>query len=35
MNPTVVYSFTCRPFSGDPAAIAVLDRFPFDESSQR
>ena len=32
---TVVDSFTDRPFSGNPAAVTVLDDFPPDARMQR
>src|ERR1700722_8535975 len=34
MDITVVDSFTDRPFSGNPAAIAVLDAFPAEDRMQ-
>jgi len=34
MDLTVVDAFTDRPFSGNPAAVAVLDAFPDDERMQ-
>ncbi len=32
---TVVDAFTDRPFSGNPAAVALVDRFPDDDRMQR
>ena len=34
MRLTVIDAFTDRPFAGNPAAVAVLDRFPGDETMQ-
>jgi predicted PhzF superfamily epimerase YddE/YHI9 len=34
MRLTVVDAFTDRPFSGNPAAVAVLDHFPTEEHMQ-
>ena len=31
---TVVDSFTDRPFAGNPAAVALVDRFPADSEMQ-
>jgi predicted PhzF superfamily epimerase YddE/YHI9 len=32
---TVVDAFTDRPFTGNPAAVAVVDAFPAEESVSR
>lgn len=34
MHLSVVDAFTDRPFCGNPAAVAILDRFPTDERMQ-
>jgi predicted PhzF superfamily epimerase YddE/YHI9 len=34
LDLTVVDSFTDRPFAGNPAAVAIVDRFPADEKMQ-
>ena len=34
LDLTVVDSFTDRPFAGNPAAVAVVDRFPDDAEMQ-
>ena len=35
MKQYIVDAFTSKPFSGNPAAVCVMDRWPADESMMK